>query len=68
MTGKLSVAGWTVGDRVTINSKNRNSHGWKGVVDGFDQEVPGIVRVRVMFDRRGAQLVMTFDPGELVTR
>jgi hypothetical protein len=68
VTGKLRVAGWTEGDRVTINSPNRNSHGWRGIVDGFSEEVPGHIRVRVLFERRGTRLLMTFQPGELVTR
>jgi hypothetical protein len=62
----LSKAGWTIGDRVKINAKNRHSHGWRGTVDGFSEEVPGVVRVCVMFERVGQRLLMTFEPTELV--
>lgn len=56
-----------VGDVVRIISKNRNSDGWRGVVDGFSQEVPGVIRIRVAFERTGAQrLLMTFQPTEVV--
>jgi hypothetical protein len=63
----LSAAGWTIGDRVIINAKNRNSHGWRGTVDGFIEEVPGITRIVVEFeDRAGRRMSMTFGPTELV--
>jgi hypothetical protein len=62
----LCKAGWTIGDQVTINSKNRNSHGWRGVVDGFSEDVPGIIRVVVLFERFHSRILMTFQPTELV--
>lgn len=59
----LSAAGWRLGDLVVVNARNRNSHGWRGVVDGFSDESP--VRVQVRFDNGR---VITFHPNELVTR
>jgi hypothetical protein len=62
----LTKAGWTIGDQVTVNAKNRNSHGWHGTVDGFTEDVPGIIRVVVLFERFHSRILMTFHPAELV--
>jgi hypothetical protein len=53
-----------IGKRVTVNAPYRHSHGWHGVIDGFSEEVPGQVRVRVRFSEQN--LLMTFQPTELV--
>ena len=58
----MTAAGFTVGDMVRVTAKNRHSHGRRGVVDGFSEEVPGVFRVRVSF----SGLLMTFQPHELL--
>lgn len=64
----LSAAGYTVGDKVVVNARSRSSHGWCGNVDGFSEEVPGILRIVVLFERdHGAKrILMTFKPKELM--
>jgi hypothetical protein len=62
----LNAAGWTIGDRVTVNARNRNSHGWNGVIDGFSEEVPGILRIVVLFERAHQKILMTFQSKELL--
>jgi len=47
-----------IGDRVTVDARNRNSHGWHGVVDGFNH-IPGQMRVRVRFADKGG-MMMTY--------
>jgi len=56
------MAGFTVGDTVRVNAKHRHTHGRRGVVDGFSEEVPGALRGRVKF----ADLLMTFQPSDLI--
>jgi hypothetical protein len=53
-----------IGDRVTVDARNRNSHGWHGVVDGFNH-IPGQMRVRVRFADKGG-MMMTYLASELV--